>query len=83
MLVERLLEDDSLSFREVARRANCSDWSVRSIAREIAADDDSFLETEPPTLAQWGIGALIFVLLVGGVCFVLWQVPPPDGDALQ
>jgi DNA-binding Lrp family transcriptional regulator len=35
-LVERLLQDESLSFREIARRADCSDWSVRSIARDLA-----------------------------------------------
>jgi hypothetical protein len=36
--VERLLEDASLTYREVARRAGCSDWSVRAIERELAGD---------------------------------------------
>jgi hypothetical protein len=33
-LVEELLADESLSYKEIARQADCSDWSVRSIDRE-------------------------------------------------
>jgi hypothetical protein len=80
-LVMRLLRDESLSFREIARRANCSDWSVRSIVREIDGDD-SFLETDPPALAQWVIGAVIFVVLMGAVCYALWRIPPSDCGAM-
>jgi hypothetical protein len=32
--VEELLADETLPYREVARRAGCSDWSVRSIDRQ-------------------------------------------------
>jgi hypothetical protein len=38
-LIESLLEDESLSFREIVRRARCSDWTVRSIARSLSGDD--------------------------------------------
>ena len=81
-LVLRLLLDESLSYREIARRANCSDWSVRSIAREVDADrfTDLAEPCEPLTATQWWIVAGIGVLVVSGVCFVAWHMPPPaDG----
>ena len=37
-LVARLLENETLSYREIAREAGCSDWSVRAIARNLAGD---------------------------------------------
>jgi hypothetical protein len=44
--VARLLEDDSLSYREIARRASCSDYSVRAIAAQLRDGCGSM--TEPP-----------------------------------
>jgi hypothetical protein len=38
-LVERLLADETLSYKEIARRASCSDFSVRTIARKLSGDD--------------------------------------------
>jgi len=32
--VQELLADETLSYKEIARRADCSDWSVRSIDRK-------------------------------------------------
>lgn len=37
-LVEELLKDKTLSLREIGRRARCSDWTVRRIARELNGD---------------------------------------------
>jgi hypothetical protein len=37
-LVLQLLEDESLSYREIARQVGCSDWTVRSIARDVSGD---------------------------------------------
>lgn len=37
-LVEELLGDESLSYREVARRVGCSDWAVRKAARQLDGD---------------------------------------------
>jgi hypothetical protein len=79
-LVERLLKDESLSFREIARRANCSDWSVRSIARE--SDDDyscDYAEGEPPTAREWGIFAGMLIAVFGGIWLLARRFPPMDG----
>jgi hypothetical protein len=38
-LVEQLLADEPLSYKEIARRASCSDFSVRTIARKVSGDD--------------------------------------------
>jgi hypothetical protein len=37
-LVTQLLADETLSYREIGRRAGCSDWTVRAIAREATGD---------------------------------------------
>lgn len=78
-LVHRLLQDESLSFREIARRARCSDFSVRSIARELdyLADGDA-AEPEPLTATEGWIVALIF----GGMCYAAWRMPPPDSGVM-
>ncbi len=83
-LVLRLLQDDSLSFREIARRANCSDWSVRSISRELdGAYSSDGAQSEPLTPTQWWIVAGIMALVVGGMCFAVWQMPPLDGGPME
>jgi hypothetical protein len=82
-LVLRLLQDETLSFREIARRANCSDWSVRSIAREFDGpywSDDA--QNEPLTAAQCWIVAGVFALVVGGMCFAVWRMPPLDSESM-
>lgn len=38
-LLDELLADESLSFRQCAERAGCSDWSVRRRYRELSGDD--------------------------------------------
>ena len=38
-LLDELLADESLSLRECARRACCSDWTARQRHREISGDD--------------------------------------------
>lgn len=38
-LLDELLADESLSLRECARRAGCSDWSARRRFRELSGDD--------------------------------------------
>jgi hypothetical protein len=85
-LVLRLLLDESLSYREIARRANCSDWSVRFIAREVDADrltDDLAEPCEPLTATEWWIFGGIVVLIVGGVCFAAWRMPSFDGGPME
>jgi hypothetical protein len=77
-LVKRLLQDETLSFREIARQAQCSDWSVRSIARELADSRPS----EPLTLTQWAILAGVLVVVLGGICFASWRTPPLNGGPM-
>jgi hypothetical protein len=73
-LVAQLLADESLSYREIARRANCSDFSVRAIARQLDADVSEDVDTSDPLGAlEWcavlGVGALI----VAGLLFAAWR----------
>jgi hypothetical protein len=78
-LVEQLLQDPSLSYREVARLAGCSDYSVRSIARKINRSDQAM--TEPPAARSMRRATEsedkqpegVSLLLVGG-CVVLFFV---------
>jgi hypothetical protein len=85
-LVEQLLQDESLSYREIARRANCSDFSVRTIARELAeresyyADDGN--QAEPLTPRDGAILIGLIVLFIGGLCFAVWRMPPPNGGPM-
>jgi hypothetical protein len=73
-LVAHLLLDQSLSYREVARRANCSDWSVRSIAAQLD-DEGGAIAAETATLSgkEWcaflGITALVLV----GFSYIAWR----------
>jgi DNA-binding Lrp family transcriptional regulator len=73
-LIAHLLRDQSLSYREIARRANCSDWSVRSIARQLD-DDVPEKVAEPAQLsgAEWGAILGISALIVGASCFTTWR----------
>lgn len=85
-LIEQLLENDSLSFREIGRRAGCSDWTVRRIWRDLA--DDSRPMKLPPRprddsadslgLAGWGVLAGIVGLFIGAFWFFARGTPPPE-----
>jgi hypothetical protein len=79
-LVAHLLEDETLSYREIARRANCSDWSVRSIARSHDSYDEE--PAEPMTRGQWVVVAGIVALVLGAMCFAAWRRPPLDGGMM-
>jgi hypothetical protein len=79
-LVERLLEDGSLSYREISRIANCSDWSVRSIAREIDSDQSrDYAESEPLSPRDWAIFGGVVVAMFGGIWLLARRFPPIDG----
>lgn len=80
-LVEQLLEDGSLSYNEVAKRAHCSAWSVRRIARELAGDTrpmktrrrsrreaDRNSAGDDASLAWW----IVPLLAVGGIGLALF-----------
>jgi len=82
-LVMRLLQDDSLSFREIARRANCSDWSVRSIARDLDGNGSSDSATsEPLTLSGCAVGIGVAILIFGGLWLVARRRPLPGRESM-
>jgi hypothetical protein len=83
-LVAELLADESLSYREIARRAQCSDWSVRSIARELADGQStvSHLQEESLTPGEWGIFAGITLVIFGVLWWASRWFPPPDGEVM-
>lgn len=86
-VAELLLSDEALSGREIARRCSCSEFSVRTVKRDLERsghlsrhaphyDDD-------PTAAvsSW----LVFAVLVVGIAGVLWLVArqaPLGGDSM-
>lgn len=81
-LVERLLQDESLSYREIARRADCSDFSVRAISRELGASysgDSTNVESEPFTAGDWWICISIMAAIFGGIWLAARYFPPSDG----
>jgi hypothetical protein len=90
-LVTRLLDDESLSFREIGRRANCSDWSVRAIARDLAGEDrpmkrerharDDYRngdDDEPLGIAAWGILVAVAAVFFGAIWCSARRVRPPE-----
>jgi hypothetical protein len=81
-LVERLLQDESLSYREIARRANCSEWSVRSIARRYDGSRSSDSTAgEPLTLSGWATGIGVALLIFGGL-WLISRRPPPSSESM-
>lgn len=78
-LVRRLLEDDHLSYREIARRAQCSDFSVRAIARFFEADVTAEAATKPLTLRDWWVLGGVLVCIVGGTWLLGRRYPRFDG----
>jgi hypothetical protein len=81
-LVEELLDDPDLSYREIARRANCSDFSVRAISREYLMRNDTAADAEPLTLRDWFIVAGIAGLFFGGLWLLGRRLPPPDAGPM-
>ena len=76
-LVEALLRNGSLSYREIARQAGCSDWTVRSIAHQLE-DNDITLSDAPPSLLV-GVTFVGILALIFGIVSFLARRPPMDG----
>lgn len=91
-LVEQLLADETLSYKEIARRAACSDFSVRTIARKLSGDDRPMKtprarryvdqptgEDAPPlTGTEQAIGWGVAVLFFIGLVALSWYVRRDD-----
>jgi hypothetical protein len=83
-LIVQLLADTTLPYREIARQADCSDWTVRSIAKQL---DDFWTydseQTEPLSTTGFCTVVGIGILIVVGVCVAAWRLPPIDRDGMQ
>lgn len=92
-LLDELLADESLSLKECARRAGCSDWSARRRYRELSGDDramktprvqryaDERESSEPPrplTTTETAIAWSVVALIVIGVVALGWYVRRDD-----
>lgn len=81
-LIEHLLQDKELSYREVARRARCSDWTVRRVARQLAGDERP-VKNAPRVSGRgedgWLPIVMLAVLLLAGIGWLRAQGEPPPG----
>lgn len=83
--IEDLLQDETLSFRAIARECGVSDWTVRSIARQLTGDQRptrgaASADTDEPGNLN---GCLILVGIVAVFVGILWFAtrgwPPESG----
>ena len=91
-LLDDLLADESLSLRQCAERAGCSDWSARQRYRRLCGDDrpmkaparDRYPEQrasqddQPLTGAEAAIAWGIAILFFVGLVAVSWYVRRDD-----
>lgn len=86
-LVEHLLENETLSYREIAKRANCSDWSVRAIDRKLANDSRPMKRDryereddggESLAIAGWLVLAGIVIALILALWMGMRGIQPPE-----
>lgn len=87
--IAELLADESLSYRDIARQENCSDWTVRAVAREIAGDSRPMKSRRrkrgggedhaPPALVGWTILAGLAAAVVGAFWLAVRGAPPDGG----
>jgi len=79
--IEALLQDDTLSFRAIARESGCSDWSVRSIARQLSSDPRPMKDSSHQS-AEGGVAGyiVVFVLIaiIGGMFWFTFRTAPPQ-----
>ena len=90
-LLDELLADESLSLRECARRAGCSDWTARQRSREISGDDrpmktarfdrreqHSSQDIPPLTGTEQAIMWSVIAVIVIGIIASSWYVRRND-----
>jgi hypothetical protein len=86
--IATMLQDGSLSYREIGRQTGVSDWTIRKIARELDGDprpmrsphsepSDSGTD-EASALTGW----IVFAVVVGCFAIMIWAgarwTPPPE-----
>jgi hypothetical protein len=91
-LLDELLADESLSLRQCAERAGCSDWSARQRYRQLSGDDrpmktpapDRYSEQrasqndQPLTGAETAIAWSIAILFFVGLVALSWYARRDD-----
>jgi hypothetical protein len=92
LLDELLLADESLSLRQCAERAGCSDWSARQRYRRLSGDDrpmktpaldrypvqSASQDDQPLTGTETAIAWSIAILLFVGLIALSWYVRRDD-----
>lgn len=86
--IAELLEDETRSFRSIARELNVSDWLVRKTARELYNDPRPMRQRRSPAYEPMPeddsslTGWLVLAVVVGGLALAIWGAirwtPPPD-----
>ncbi len=91
-LLDELLADESLSLRQCAERAGCSDWSARQRYRRLCGDDrpmktpaldryqasGASQDEQPLTGAETAIAWSTAILFFVGLIAVSWYVRRDD-----
>ena len=92
-LLDELLADESLSLRQCAERAGCSDWSARQRYRRLCGDDrpmkapaldhryprqSASQDEQPLTGAETAIAWSIAILFFIGLVALSWYVRRDD-----
>lgn len=84
--IAEALQDESKSFRAIARELGVSDWAVRRVHRQLTGDDRPMRGARtnhgPPGGATAASGWWIFGSLLIGVALLIWissrGIPPPE-----
>ncbi len=83
--IHELLQDESRSLRSIAREVGCSDWTVRSIDRQLRGDSRPMKQSrsapyprdqEATGLMGWAIAFGLFGIIGAALWFL--RRPPTD-----
>jgi hypothetical protein len=86
--IAELLEDETRSFRSIARELGVSDWLVRKTARDLYNDPRpmrqrrSYSDDAPPEEVSPVAGWLVFGSIIAAIALAIWSglrwTPPPE-----
>jgi hypothetical protein len=85
-IIGALQEDEMRSYRSIADEFGVSDWTVRSIARQLNNDPRPMkrsrhapdLNVEQESGGGWIVAAII-AAMIGAIWFGVRYMPPPEG----
>ncbi|MFY9718578.1 MAG: hypothetical protein WAK16_02935 [Candidatus Cybelea sp.] len=86
--IATMLQDTSLSYREIGRQTGVSDWTIRKIARELDGDPHPMRSPHSERRSQGGdeasdmTGWIVLTVVVGCFAMMIWAgvrwTPPPE-----